>query len=82
MGFCTGCCNLKALRLQPVSEIIDMNSISLLNNIMNVNSAARKFYFIMLKKKCECKLLLHNRLCVMKKYNFVQILGNKTYVKQ
>ena len=53
---------LDAVRLKKMSHIINANSLSLLNNILRTDSAAKKFNILMLRKKSSCPQLLVNRV--------------------
>ena len=50
---------LQALKLNKCINLIECDNISLLNRIMNSNSAAREFYLYVLKKNVTCKTLLY-----------------------
>ena len=52
---------LQALKLNKCINLIECDNISLLNRIMNSNSAAGEFYLYVLKKNVTCKTLLYNR---------------------
>ena len=74
---------LDAVRLKKMSHIINANSLSLLNNILRTDSAAKKFNILMLRKKSSCPQLLVNRvlkICNSQNINFTLLLTCKDYV--
>ena len=76
---------LEALNMHAISKVVDVNSISLLNNIMKSHSAARTFNFMMLRKNCKCPHLLINRVklqCMSNEISFIKAMCDAIYVKQ
>ena len=74
---------LKALKLHSVSNVVDVNTIRLFNNIMSSNSAARKFYFLMSRRGCICPKLLNNRvkrICNTRNLNYTKAMCDKSYI--
>ena len=75
---------LDAVRLKKMSHIINANSLSLLNNILRTDSAAKRFNILMLRiKSSNCPQLLVNRvlkICNSQNINFTLLLTCKDYV--
>ena len=52
---------LQALKLQKISNVVELNTLQLFNTIFQSHSAARSFYLLMYNKKCKCPKLLNVR---------------------
>ena len=76
---------LKALNLQNISHVIDMNNLCLLKNVMKCNSGARKFYCLMLGNNNNNPKMLTTRvrnICEKWNINFLKsILSDECYRK-
>ena len=73
---------LQALKLNKCINLIECDNISLLNRIMNSNSAACEFYLYVLKKNVTCKTLLYNRvrdICSKYNVNFYKCILDHDY---
>ena len=66
-----------------MSHILKANSLSLLNNILRTDSAAKRFTILMLRIKSGCPQLLVNlalKICNSQNRNFTLLLTCKDYV--
>ena len=64
---------LQALKLNKCINLIECDNISLLNRIMNSNSADREFILYVLKKNVTCKTLLYNRVRYVQNTTLISI---------